>query len=155
MKIAHPGPHLDLVLKQTREHHAALTSLAGLKANILMRLSSVVPPLTTRHLSDAHTRAAALILILFCLLTTIFALYSLMPKVGLRLRRRGKPDVREPNFILLFLPDYRQLDYGEYLKATEKLMSKPSLTYEMQLRELYTLGRFLADKSTASSACRT
>lgn len=97
MKMPHPGPLLDLMLKQTREQHAALTSLAGLNANILMRLSSVVLPLTTRHLSDAQTRAAPLILILLCLLTMVSAVYSLMPKVGLRLRRRRKPDVREPN----------------------------------------------------------
>ncbi|MGQ9559354.1 MAG: Pycsar system effector family protein [Candidatus Oleimicrobiaceae bacterium] len=146
MKIPPPGPHLGHLLRQPREHHVALSSMADPKANILMKLSSVVLTFAARHSSDAQTRAAALILILLCLLTMIFAVYSLVPKVGLRLRRRGKADVREPNFNLLFLTDYLQLDYGEYLKAMEELMSEPSLTYEMQVREPYTLGRFLAAK---------
>ncbi len=146
MNIPHPGPHLDHMLKQTREHHVALSSMADLKANILMTLSSVVLTITASHLSDAQTRVAALILIFFCLLTMIFAVYTVMPKVSLRLRRKGKPDVGDPNFNLLFFSDYLRLDYGEYLKAMEKMMSQPSLTYEMQVRELYTLGRFLAAK---------
>jgi len=146
MNIQQPGPHLDHMLKQTREHHVALSSMADLKANILMTLSSVVLTLSVRHVSDAQTKTAALILIFFCLLTMFFAVYTVMPKVSLLLRRKKKPDLQDPNFNLLFFSDYLQLDYGEYLKAMEQMMNDPSRTYEMQVRELYTLGRFLAAK---------
>ncbi|MCR4440044.1 MAG: DUF5706 domain-containing protein [bacterium] len=146
MNIQQPGPHLDHMLKQTREHHVALSSMADLKANILMTLSSVVLTLSVRYVETPRSRAAALILIFFCLLTMVFAVYTVMPKVSLLIRRRGKPDVRDPNFNLLFFSDYLQLDYGEYVKAMEVMMNDPSRSYEMQLRELYTLGRFLARK---------
>ncbi|MDZ7338994.1 MAG: DUF5706 domain-containing protein [candidate division KSB1 bacterium] len=146
MNIQQPGPHLDHMLKQTREHHVALSSMADLKANILMTLSSVVLTLTARHVGAPETRAAALILIFFCLVTMAFAVYTVMPKVSLVIRRRRTPDVRDPNFNLLFFSDYLQLDYAEYLKAMEEMMNDPSRSYEMQVRELYTLGRFLANK---------
>ncbi len=146
MNIQQPAAYLDHMLKQTREHHVALSSMADLKANILMTLSSVVLTLSVRHVGDPRTRAAALILIFFCLVTMVCAVYTVMPKVSVLLRRR-QPDVNDPSFNLLFFSDYLQLDYGAYVKAMEEVMNDPSRSYEMQLRELYTLGRFLAKKN--------
>ncbi|MEJ2235243.1 MAG: DUF5706 domain-containing protein [Syntrophobacterales bacterium] len=42
--------------------------------------------------------------------------------------------------------DFVRLPYEEFEMAMEEVMNDPSLTYEVQVRELYTLGTFLAKK---------
>jgi len=39
-----------------------------------------------------------------------------------------------------------RMDYAAFRDAMEAVMSDPSRTYEMQVREVYTLGRFLAER---------
>jgi hypothetical protein len=47
---------------------------------------------------------------------------------------------------LLFFADFVRLTYEEFETSMEEVMNDPSLTYEVQVKELYTLGMFLAKK---------
>ena len=38
MKINQPGAHLDHMMRQTRIHHVQLSSMADIKANMLLTL---------------------------------------------------------------------------------------------------------------------
>jgi hypothetical protein len=42
MKIQQPGAHYDHMLRQTRIHHVQLSSMADIKANMLLTMSSLV-----------------------------------------------------------------------------------------------------------------
>jgi hypothetical protein len=54
--------------------------------------------------------------------------------------------VSSPNFNLLFFGDFIRLQFSEFEASMEEVMNDPSLTYQVQVRELYTLGMFLAKK---------
>ncbi len=146
MKIDQPGAHLDHMMRQTRDHHVQLSSMADLKANILLTISSVLITLSIRYVTEPHIKWAAIILIGFCLVTIVLAAYTVMPKVNMPIKHGPKPDVNSPVFNLLFFGNFIRLSYDEFKDAMEKVMNDPSRTYETQVREVYTLGVFLAQK---------
>ncbi len=146
MKIDQPGSHLDQMLRQTRAHHVQLSTMADQKANMLLTMSSIIITLTAANLHRPNYRYAGMVLITFCLLTMGLAAFVAMPKIANFLKGGPKPDVESPRFNLLFFGDFAQLDYPDYEAAMEKMMNSPSRVYEAQVREVYTLGVFLAQK---------
>ena len=146
MKIEQPGAHLDHMLRQTRNHHVQLSSMADLKANILLTLSSVVITISFTYISNPNLKWGALILIGFCFLTIILSIYTVMPKIPVYSRSGKKPEVNSPSFNILFFGDFFQLDYGHYENTMEEILNDPSRVYQSQVREIYNMGKFLAQK---------
>lgn len=146
MNIIQPGAHLDHLIRQTRDHHVQLSAMADLKANILMTLASVVITLSAGYVADSELKWGAIVLIAFCLITLILAVYTVMPKVRLPIKSGPQPDWRKMTFNLLFFGDFIRMDYPSYQKAMEDVMNDHSQAYEMQIREIYTLGKFLGLK---------
>ena len=146
MKIDQPGSHLDHMLRQTRQHHVQLSSMADLKANMLLTMSSVVITLAVPHILKPAFRWPLALLITFCLATIFLAAYAVMPKLPWSRRNQLRPDLKSPAFNLLFFADFTRLDYAEFEAAMEEVMNDPSRAYAAQVREVYTLGVFLATK---------
>lgn len=146
MEIKQRGSHLDHLVRQTRMHHTQLSSMADMKANMLLTITSVVITLSVRYITEPHLKWATTVLIVFCLLTIGLATYAVMPKVPFFYKQRKAVDIRAPSFNLLFFADFVRLPYKEFEMAMEEVMNDQSLTYEVQIRELYTLGTFLAKK---------
>jgi len=146
MKINAPGAHLDHMLKQTRMHHYSLSMMADTKANMLLTISSVILTISVPRLIDPDFRIAAVVLILFCLLTISLAVYSVMPKIGAVQKLQKIPGVNDPGFNWLFFGDFVRISYEHYEGIMEQILNDHSMTYETQVRELYTLGKFLAGK---------
>ena len=145
MKVQQAGSHLDHMLRQTRVHHTQLSSMADIKANMLLTISAVLVTLVSSHLMTPVFRWPAMILIVSCLLTIFFAIYTVMPKLPSGAEAKAK-DPASPAFNLLFFGDFAQMPYAEFEGAMEKVLNDPSATYEVQVREIYTLGVFLAQK---------
>lgn len=146
MNIPQPGSHLDHLIRQTRWHHAQLSSMADVKANMMLTISSVVLTLSVRYLTEPLFRPAAIVLIFFCLLTVMMAAYAAMPKTPILNGNGIKPDVKHAAFNLLFFGDFSRLSYEQFREAMEEAMETPEKAYEIQVREVYTLGCFLAQK---------
>ena len=146
MKINEPGGHLDQLLRQTRAHHVQLSSMADLKANMLMTMSSLVITLAVPHTFSGGFRWALIVMIFFCLFTILLAAYAVMPKLPLSYKADHLDAVNNPKFNILFFGDFIHLEYAEFEAAMESVLNDPSRAYEVQVREIYTLGRFLALK---------
>jgi len=146
MNIPQPGGHLDQLIRQTRWHHAQLSSMADVKANMMLTISSVVLTLSVRYLAEPLFRPAAIVLIVFCLVTVVMAAYAAMPKTPILNGNGFKPDVKSSSFNLLFFGDFSRLSYEQFREAMEEAMETPDKAYEIQVREVYTLGCFLAQK---------
>jgi hypothetical protein len=146
MKIEQPGSHLDHMLRGTRWHHVQLSSMADMKANFLLTLSSVVITLAVPNIVKPLFQWPLLVLIAFCLITVALAAYTVMPKVSLAGKGAARPDVTHHGFNLLFFGDFVRLSYEEYESAMELAMNDPSRAYQAQVREIYNLGCFLAAK---------
>jgi hypothetical protein len=144
MEIHQPGGHLDQMLRQTRGNLIQLSSMADMKSSMLLTLSSVVLTIAGRYVADPVFGPAVLVLGGCCLLTIGLATYAAMPKVPVI--ATGDADVTDPRFNLFFFGDFVRMDYAAFHDAMEAVMNDPSRTYEMQVREVYTLGRFLAER---------
>jgi hypothetical protein len=146
MEIKQRGSHLDHLVRQTRMHHTQLSSMADMKANMLLTITSVVITLSVRYITEPHLKWAIVVLIAFCLMTIGLATYVVMPKIPFVFRKETSETIRSPGFNILFFADFVRLPYEEFETTMEEVMNDPSLTYEVQIRELYTLGTFLAKK---------
>jgi len=146
MKITNTGNENNYLLQQTRIHHMQLSSMADLKANMLLTMASIVVTLAAPQVMKAGSQLPLLVLIGFSLMTILLAAYAVMPKLPFAGRRAGPPDVGKPSFNLLFFGDFTGLSYAQFQAEMERVMNDPSLVYEVQVREIYTLGLFLAHK---------
>jgi Family of unknown function (DUF5706) len=146
MKVNVPSNEINYLLQQTRAHHVQLSSMADLKANMLLTMASIVVTLAAPQAMKSGSQSPLLVLISFSLLTILLAAYAVMPKLPLTSRRRVAPDLDSPHFNLLFFGDFTALDYPRFQVEMERVMNDPSLTYEAQVREIYTLGTFLASQ---------
>ena len=146
MEIKQRGSHLDHLVRQTRMHHTQLSSMADMKANMLLTITSVVITLSVRYITEPHLKWAIVVLIAFCLMTIGLATYAVMPKIPFFVKRETGETIKSPSFNLLFFADFVRLTYEEFEKGMEEIMNDPSLTYQVQVKELYTLGTFLAKK---------
>ncbi|MFQ5408745.1 MAG: Pycsar system effector family protein [Anaerolineales bacterium] len=152
MEITQPGGHIDHLLRQTRVHHVQLSAMADTKANMLLTISSVVITLSLRYVTDPLLRWPSIALMAFCLATIVLAAYAVMPKMSARVPKSGglrggpqaAPDIHSPNFNLLFFGNFGMLDYDEFARAMEDVINDPAKVYEAQVREVYTLGVYLA-----------
>ena len=146
MKINLPGNEINYLLQQTRVHHMQLSSMADLKANMLLTMASIVVTLAAPQAMKAGSQLPLLVLIGFSLMTILLAAYAVMPKVRLTSRGQAAPDLTSPQFNLLFFGDFTSLSYEQFEAEMARVMNDPSQVYQVQVREIYTLGIFLARK---------
>mgnify|MGYP006073903915 CR=1 FL=1 len=146
MHVKAPAAHIDNMLRQTRQHHVTLSSMADAKANMLLTMSSVVTTLCLPQLDNVTYRPALAALMLFCLITIYFACHVVMPGSSLSNRPEADLKLNNPTFNPLFFGDFHTLKFDHYLTLMEETMNNPSLSYEVQLREIYGLGQYLAKK---------
>ena len=145
MTINSSGSHLDHLLRQTRMHHMQLSSMADVKANILLTMACVVLTMSIGYLSDESLKWAILTLMFFCLATIVLAIYAVMPHLPFTIKGSNR-DWKNPTFNILFFGDFAAMSYETFLAGFEEVMSSPEETYIAQIKEVYLLGIFLARK---------
>jgi small-conductance mechanosensitive channel len=146
MKINAPGNEINYLLQQTRVHHMQLSTMADLKANMLLTMASIVVTLAAPQVMKAGSQLPLVVLIGLSLLTILLAAYAVMPKLSFTGREANLSDVQSPQFNLLFFGDFTGMTYAQFEAEMERVMNDPSLVYQAQVREIYTLGVFLARK---------
>lgn len=134
------------MLRQTRMHHIQLSTMADVKANGLMTISAIMLTFSAPFVVREQFRLAVLALIISCLLTIVLATFAVMPGTPLRLKKSPPPDLQLPTFNLLFFGCFAPMSYQQFAAAMEDVLNDPSKTYEVQVREVYTLGVYLAAK---------
>lgn len=146
MHVNQPGAHYDHMLKQTRQHHVHLSTMADVKANIMLTISSVILTMSMKYVSDPVLKWPAGCMMCFCVATITLAVYTVMPKINIWSKEEKKANPKSPFFNLLFFADFVRLPYDKYSKLMEEMLNDPSKAYEAQVKEIYSLGCFLASK---------
>ncbi len=146
MDIMQPAAHLDQMIRQTRAHHVDLSALADRKANMILTIASLMIPLSINFLYDERSHLAAVILIGFCVLTILSAALAAMPKLKTDNKQNGTPDINQSSFNILFFGSFATLRYDDYKDAMETMMNDANAVYETQIREIYSMGKYLAEK---------
>ena len=146
MEIMQPAAHLDQMIRQTRAHHVNLSNLADRKANMILTVASIMIPLSINFLYDERSHLAAAILIGFCVLTILSAALAAMPKIKSDNKQNGKPDINQSSFNILFFGSFANMRYDDYKDAMGNMMNDANAVYETQIREIYTMGKYLSEK---------
>lgn len=146
MEIKQPAAHLDQMIRQTRAHHVQLSLMADTKANMMLTIASLLVPLSIRFLNDPQYRLPAMIMISFCMLTVVLSAYAAMPKIRWLKNTGADSNLKHPMFNILFFGSFLKMSYPDFIDSMEELMNDHNLSYEAQLRELYTMGSYLEQR---------
>ncbi|HEV2691651.1 MAG TPA: Pycsar system effector family protein [Verrucomicrobiae bacterium] len=143
-KVEKHGSYADHLMRAAQFHLVQLSSMADMKANMLLTMSSVVMTLALPQLLKNTHLWPLFILVGFCLLTICLATYAVMPK--LPPSNLPAPDPSSPTFNPLFFGDFTRMSQEHFETTMGEIMSSHEKTYAAQVRELYLLGSFLAKK---------
>jgi hypothetical protein len=141
MHIKQPSAQLDHMLRQTRMNLVAFNQMADTKAHILLSLSSVLLSLSFTQLSNPRFTLPIAGLDLFLLITILFALLTVIGKI--KVFRRRKHSVDDPDYSPLFFGNYGDIPYESYARHFEEIMNDPDATYETMVKDIYYAGAYL------------
>lgn len=145
MKIEQPGPHLDQMIRQSRASLIQLSAMADSKANMLLTAASVVITLCVPHLGSSSLRIPLFILVGGSLVTALMAAWCNYPRLP-RSKTVSLAEAQGEDFNILFFGDFSRLSYGQFQQAIGAAFDDCNRAYEIQLREIYALGCFLAKR---------
>ena len=130
----------DHLLRLVQQHHVALSTLADTKANIIITGSSIVLTLGLGRVTDPDLRTGLIVLGAFTLLALLLAILAVLPKYRGAKRITGP---LPPEFNVLFFGHFAALDRDRYLEEMAQKMV-PGQAYETVVRDVYSLGMYLA-----------
>lgn len=150
-KLERPERGIDTMFRVTLNNHTRLSDIADSKANILLSvnaiiisiaLSTLVPKLDSP--SNAHLIIPTFTMIMFSVLSIIFAILSTRPKVTSGTFTRK--DIEDKKVNLLFFGNFYKMPIDEYQWAMNELMKDREYLYNSMIKDLYYLGLVLDRK---------
>jgi len=146
-KKAEPAPltassSTDLMFRLMSGNTVQLSQMADNKAHIMITICAGVIGLSVGHLFDPQLFYATAVVIVTCLISLAFAVFTTMP----RLVTPAKPDTKDPNFNILFFGDFVQLPYESFLQELDVIARDPQMVYHTLARDVHILGKMLAAK---------
>ena len=130
----------DHLLRLVQQHHVQLSTMADTKANIIITVASIVLTLALGRLKDGEMYLGLVVLAGFTLLALLLAIMAVLPKY----RRVGQhTGPLPPQFNVLFFGHFASLDQERFLREMAAAM-QPGQAYETVVRDVYSLGSYLA-----------
>jgi len=150
-KEERPERGIETMFRTTLNNHTHLSQIADSKANILLSvnaiiisiaLSTLVPKLDSP--GNVHLVLPTFIMVMFSVVSIIFAILSTKPKVTRGLFTRE--EIGQKNINLLFFGNFYKMPVGEYLWAMNEMMKDKEYLYDSMIKDLYYLGIVLNRK---------
>lgn len=135
-----PSRHIDQLMLQTRAHHMHLSSMADIKANIMLTLAALIVTFSIGYLDDPLLRWPVMVMIGFCVVTILASAYAVMPKMDWN---PAKADTTDTPGNILFFGNFLYTEYEAYWAKMQQILDEPERVYEAQVREIYELGTYL------------
>lgn len=150
-KEERPERGIETMFRVTLNNHTQLSQIADSKANILLSVNAIIISIALSTLipkldspSNAHLVIPTFIMIMFSVVSIIFAILSTKPKVT-----RGsftRKEIGEKNINLLFFGNFYKMPVDEYLWAMNEMMKDKEYLYDSMIKDLYYLGIVLNRK---------
>ena len=137
-----PERSADVMIRVVMGTHLDLSRMADQKAHIMIGICAAISAASVERLFDPPFRIAAMTLLGFDLLAILFAVLSTMP----RLAAWEAASADDPNFNLLFFGHFAKLPYEEFATRFDALVHDQAEIHRSMARDLYSLGRVLADR---------
>jgi nitrate reductase gamma subunit len=146
-----PDRGVDTLFRITLSNHTRLSGIADSKANILLSvnaiiisiaLSSLIPKLD--NVNNSHLVIPTFIMLMFSVVSIIFAILSTRPKVTTGIFTRQ--DIEDKKVNLLFFGNFYKMPLEEYEWAVNEMMKDKAYLYNSMIKDLYFLGVVLEKK---------
>ncbi len=139
----------ETLYKTAYQTHLNLNSLADSKAHIMMSVNTILLSASFSFLipkwgNDIRLVAPSICLILTALLSILFAILTIKPK--LITGHISKDDVKTKTADLLFFGNYTSMSLPDYKWGMRELIKDPEYTYNSLSQTLYFLGQVLKKK---------
>lgn len=146
-----PDRGIDTMFRVTLNNHTRLSEIADSKANILLSVNAIIISISLSTLipkldspSNVHLIIPTFVLVMFSVVTIIFAILSTRPKVTSGTFTQKDVDERKVN--LLFFGNFYKMPYQEYESAVNEMMKDREYLYNSMIKDLYYLGLVLERK---------
>lgn len=146
-----PERGIDTMFRVTLNNHTRLSEIADSKANILLSVNAIIISIALTTLipkldspSNAHLVTPTLILMIFSVVSVIFAILSTRPKVTSGTFTRK--DIEDKKVNLLFFGNFYKVPLNEYEWAVNEMMKDREYLYGSLIKDLYYLGLVLHRK---------
>lgn len=146
-----PDRGIDTMFRVTLNNHTRLSEIADSKANILLSVNAIIISISLSTLipkldspSNVHLIIPTFVLVMFSVVTIIFAILSTRPKVTSGTFTQKDVDERKVN--LLFFGNFYKMPYQEYESAVNEMMNDREYLYNSMIKDLYYLGLVLERK---------
>ncbi|RZJ73500.1 Pycsar system effector family protein [Flavobacterium sp.] len=146
-----PDRGVETLFRVTLNNHTQLSQIADSKANILLSVNAIIISIALSTLipkldspSNAHLVMPTFIMLLFSVISIIFAILATRPKVN---TAKYHPDeVKQRKMNLLFFGNFSRMPLDHYQSAMKELMEDRTYLYESLIKDLYLLGTVLERK---------
>ena len=144
-----PTRGVESMFRLTARNQINLSSIADNKSNILITVTSLIISvfiilLAKEFFELPHLIIPAIMLLLTCLITMIFAILSTRPHIP-----KGQfteDDIRQKKVNLLFFGNFYNMSLDHYEWAVKEMIKDNKHLYEVMIRDQYHLGKVLAKK---------
>ncbi|WP_291130931.1 Pycsar system effector family protein [Flavobacterium sp. UBA7682] len=150
-KEERPDRSIDTMFKITLTNHIRLSEIADSKANILLSvnaiiisiaLSTIVPKLDSP--GNVHLIVPTFVMVLFSVISIIFAILSTKPKVTSG--KFTRQDIEDKKVNLLFFGNFFKMPFEEYQWAVNEMLKDKEYLHNSMIKDLYYLGLVLERK---------
>jgi hypothetical protein len=150
------GRGVETMYRTTYNTHNNLSALADHKANLMLSINTIMISIVFSMLVPQLTGAPQLILptivlLTVCLTSIIFATLSTRPKVT-----TGEvtlDDIRNKRSNLLFFGNFYNMKLEDFQWGMMEMIKNPDFQYSSMTRDLYYLGKVLAQKYRYLTFC--
>ena len=150
-KMDRPERGIDTMFRVTLNNHTRLSDIADSKANILLSVNAIIISISLSTLipkldspNNAHLIIPTLVMMMFAVVSIVFAILSTRPKVTSGTFTRK--DIEDKKVNLLFFGNFYKMPLDEYEWAVNELMKDRDYLYNSMIKDLYFLGKVLHRK---------
>jgi len=150
-KFDSPERGIDTMFRVTLNNHTKLSQIADSKANILLSVNAIIISIALSTLipkldspTNAHLIIPTFIMLMFSVVSIIFAILSTRPKVSSGTFTRK--DIEDKKVNLLFFGNFHKMPLEEYTWAVNEMMKDREYLYNSMIKDLYFLGLVLDRK---------
>lgn len=142
---------VDTMFKITLTNHIRLSEIADSKANILLSVNAIIISIALSTLipkldspSNIHLIIPTFIMVLFSVISIIFAILSTKPKVTSG--KFTRKDIEDQKVNLLFFGNFFKMPYEEFEWAMKEMINDKQYLHNSMIKDLYYLGLVLERK---------
>ncbi|MGK7395878.1 MAG: Pycsar system effector family protein [Candidatus Cyclobacteriaceae bacterium M3_2C_046] len=150
------GRGIETMYRSTYRNHINLSSIADNKANMMISINTIIMSVIITVIGSGFTftgqdfiehlrfSVPIVILLLTCLVSVIYAVFSARPSVTSK--EVDKEKIRKKQTSILFFGNFTHLPLQEYLEDMNQLMRNGEMLYDNMSIDIYFLGQVLTKK---------